>query len=43
MKGGGRAVYTCGESTVDGGKVENGQLTFDSRFESGNLYQARQT
>jgi hypothetical protein len=44
QQGGGRLVYTSAQSWADGGEVgEDGQLVFESRFESGNLYQARQT
>ena len=40
---GGRVVYDCGKGGVEGDKEERSKLFFESRFEGGNLYQARQT
>lgn len=42
-EGRGSVVYVCGKGAAVAGKVEKDGLVFESRFESGNLYQARQT
>ena len=39
----GKVVYECGKGGVEGDKGERAELVFESRFEGGNLYQARQT